>query len=769
MQPTRIIAHGLSGFGPRNAQFVLHLALVLLSLRDRLDNAKEKGIAFIIQVTAFEKQTEAGTGNAFQTDCDAAANTGVIMGLPSIRDLDKVDPAFVALANHAQNVATRLGDASAEILADLEKRNPAAAMLFKSAFLSNGKINTSIACTTRGEWGRVFVANMRSALDYIRNNMPELVVDIHYGHVVTGVDFTNNLKPRLLVSKGDEAPTSHEFDFITLAHGTPLVSPVSTQVSTNAYSLTPNHDTLKAYLGCQGLLDAEGFILPGKSIALTGVSLGAYDYATLLLPFLRGFRLSESNPAGFEFAPTVARDYQGLITFVSHSERGPAPPRLAPNHTWQGKLSLLSTEEMHALRLYRQLDWISPAYILLRACVAYSVGKVPSEVGVDRTIPEYMKFYSAENDNYLVDGSSTSETALLRAGFVAFSIGSGLEADPTSAEQSLARKTPLTREGRVGWPMFSASGVEISSLAKTNSPDNAAFFRHWDQLHHFASASPAMLQNAIAQLFRHGIATHQSATFDQISLTASTGKVTLTGRVFDALLAPKTICREADPVLVSLMGKVKEICAGVPEYGKGMYFQTVDGKSINAFDAGMGGWGARSRGRDGQSRVVGEQWNETNNYNAAGTFSTHHALLTVILAVSLVIDPEEPPLDTVAELYQNTIPSLSAFRSEIRHFEGVWRGTQEKVVFVQLCEELARGNPTAFASAIDYAPTADLRNTFIKQQDSAVQSSYAQKLREIPPFDPPRLPSQYEKRFVGYTKQQLETMLDEMFEMILKN
>ncbi len=765
MPSPRVITYGLSGFGPRNAQFVINLALVLLTLRTKLAAAKEKGVDFKIHLTIFEKQDEAATGNAFQTNCDAAANTGVT-GLPAIRDVDKVDPIFSALGDHAQNVATRLEANSDKILSDLRRRNPIVAVLLKRSFSSEHKLNTSTACCTRGEWGRVLVESMRSALEYIAAKMPELCIDIRYNHETTGVDFTNPQRPRLLVKKGGGAPTPHEFDFVTLAHGTPLVSPVSAEVGAKAYSLTPNHDTMRDYLSRQDLLDDDGYILPGKSIALTGLSLSAYDYATLLLPFLRGFQLSESNPAGFEFDSATAVNYRGLITFVSRKHRGPAPPRIAPDHTWHGKTSLLSTLEMHALRLQRNFDWMSPAYSLLSASVAHSIGNFPVETGDERTVAEYMESYYQENADCLTDQAVTSETALLRAGSLALSIGSGLELDPDLAEHSLVSSAPLTREGRVGWPMYTASASEISSPCNMYSQDNAAYYGHWDHLHHFIAASPVLLQNSVASLFHHHIAVHQAATFDQFELSKSTGKVSLAGREFDALFAPKSICREADRVLLSMKGVVKEIHDGVPDYGKGMHLQTVDGKPINAFDAGMGGWGQRIYGPDGETRVVGEQWNETHNYNAAGTFARNHAMFTVVLSIALVTIPDESPIETVAAYYQARMPSPQEFQKEAVSFEPHWRNVQEKLVFVDLCKDLANGDPAFFASAINYAFTADYRNEFIKAQASDIQQAYREKLEKLPQFNPPQLPTHFERRFTSYTTPQLEAMLDDGFSLI---
>ncbi|KAI1301969.1 hypothetical protein EDD11_005769 [Mortierella claussenii] len=171
----RTICWGLSGFGPRHALYLIYQAMVLLSHQDKLASIKGHGVDFILHYTVFEKQDTAGIGNAFQLDCDATVNTSVTM-LLDILGNNKVDRTLVAFADLAGTVYPVLKEQYDTILAELKKRNPPAADLFKKAFKSDGSINTSVACMTRSKWGQIQKQNIDNALEYIKKNVPQIVI-----------------------------------------------------------------------------------------------------------------------------------------------------------------------------------------------------------------------------------------------------------------------------------------------------------------------------------------------------------------------------------------------------------------------------------------------------------------------------------------------------------------------------------------------------------------------------------------------------------------
>ncbi|KAF9985549.1 hypothetical protein BGZ65_010586 [Modicella reniformis] len=310
-------------------------------------------------------------------------------------------------------------------------------------------------------------------------------------------------------------------------------------VARKAYSLTPNHDTLRDYL-------------------------------------------RECGSAGFELQD--ATKYQGLITVISRASRGPAPPRTALDPNWRGGgRFFFSARDMHVLRLQRNANWLPIANEFLIAAPAPQIAH--------KSIADYMDSYHDDNNTYLTTGGVT-ETDLLRASYVAFSIGTGIVVDVDSAEQNPLQEAPLTRNGRLGLPMFAAGGSKDGT-----TPKRIQIFQ-------------TMGQNTVVELFISGIATHLTGTFEKISLS-QTDKVTFKETSKDPQTGKETFKdhekKEGEQI-------VKEIDDGVPEYGKSGYFKTKEGKPINAFDAGMGGWGTKVQGK-----TVGAKWSGLTNSHYTAT------------------------------------------------------------------------------------------------------------------------------------------------------
>jgi hypothetical protein len=588
-------------------------------------------------------------------------------------------------------------------------------------------------------------------------------VDIHYSHEVVDVDFSNPIKPRLFVSwVGDCSRRSYDFDFVSFAHGTPLSSPLKPNVAPKAYSMTPNHDTLREYLRECGVLDDKLQLIPGKKIACTGLSLSFYDYATLLLAFLPGFQLDDS-PSGFTLHESHAADYKDLLTVISRANRGPAPPRTGLDMNWRGGgRFFFSARDMHVLRLQRHSNWLPIAYEFLEAHIGRSLHKVPRQVNSHRTIAEYMTSYRDDNHMYL-NREGITETDLLRAGYHAFGFGTGIAVDVDDAEEKLLPEAPITRSGRFGLPMMTASGFEMSSPDSRNSTqENIEFFERWEDLRLFLSASPVVIQNTVAELFTTGIATHQKGKFDEIDISPTTGKVIFQGQEFDALLAPMLMKRENDPVLNLTRGFVKEVVPGVPEYGKGGFFRTKDGKPINAFDGGMGGWGTTL---PSNGRTVGAQWHGlTTSHLSATEYSTHHAYHTLALAIALCLHPDESPIETVTDVFHATLPEPKEFDDEVNSFGSDWEDLQDRHFFLRLAARLAGDNADRYYGISNYIFSKDTRDRFIRQlrgQDKAVYDTLKREFVRKE-YDPPTC-QQYEARFAGYTTPQYEAILHETF------
>ncbi|ORX89079.1 hypothetical protein K493DRAFT_179396, partial [Basidiobolus meristosporus CBS 931.73] len=755
---------GLSGFGPRHAFYLMYQAMVILAYQDKLDKIKGH-VNFKLHYTVFEKQGEntAGFGHAFQEDCDATVNTPVTK-LPNF--LGNVNSTeFQTLKEIADLPGTMYGSLKGrytDLLEELIKTNPPAAVLFKNAF-QHGEPNTSIACMTRGEWGKIQGRNIRKALDYIRDNMSDkIVIDILYSHEVIGVDFdTNPQKPGIKVKSGGVERTA-QFDFVSFAHGTRLTLPLKPEVNPTAYyHATPNHKTMREYLTRRGILEDGRIRNNNKKIALTGLGLSFYDYASLLLAFLPDIEIS-TDP--IKYIEHNAEKYQGLITVISHGKNGPAPPRTALDPNWRGGRSFFSARDMHALRLQRNSNWLPIAYEFLEAHIARTLRKLPSQVnsrvkgdGSQVTVREYMERYHKDILQY--PNSAATETGLLRAGYTAFSIGTGIVSNIEDHERHLILEAPLSRSGRLGLPMFSSSCSEISSIANYDTDANTSFFKRWSEQLFFNYASPVPIQDIMSALFTSGIAVHVEGGFGDIGF--SDDKFTFNDAKFDALLAPKTFDRKRDP---ALSAAVKNIIDGVPEYGKGGYFQTTEGEPIHAFDAGMGGSGAKVG-----KRTVGVQWSDglTNNHAAAAEWASHHAFHTLALAVAMCHNPDITPIKTVRNILRRKHMSMGRqFNLEVLQFRHDWNDLQQRLFFLRLAADLAGDNANRYYEITDCIFSKETRDWFIAGLTDDERDKYdALKSKFVTSqYDPPTI-SQFESRFPDYTNRQYEEILEEIFQI----
>ncbi|KAF9925568.1 hypothetical protein FBU30_004681 [Linnemannia zychae] len=788
----KVIRWGLSGFGPRHALYLIHQAMIILAYEEKI---KSLGIDFILNYTVFEKQDIYGVGNAFKIYCDATANTPVKTPLDFLGD-DVKFGLNSPLDSQGNNILLKLmgfaelGSATSRvqiddhntILAELKKRNPAAVDLFQKAFQTDGRLSASVASITRGKWGHIQLENIHNALNYIRDNVPKIRIDIKYLHEVVNVNFADPLKPGLLVKHVGSSDSGQEyvFDFVSFAHGTPLISVLNPDVAPKAYSHTPNHDTLREYLRKCGVLDANNKIIPGKNIACTGLGLSFYDYASLLLAFLPGIENS-SDPV--DFIKSIADKYPGLITAISRSGR-PAPPRTVLESDWCGKKpSFFSAQEMHALRLQKDANWLPIAYEFLEAHIAWEKQTVPSKVKFRTSTTKYMESYLEDNTKYL-EGDRTTESGLLRAGYTAFTIGTGLETNIEQAEETLIGKAPHTRKGRLGLPMFSASGYEMSSVRNFDTDENTKFFKYWEDQILFNYASPVPIQNIMATLFTSGIARHQKGTFDQIGILRDEDKMTfkLEDSTFDALLAPKRIDRSGDPILEAVKRKVKEIklvttnestlqslediC--IPDYGKGGYFQTPgiegeDPKPINAFDAGMGGGGTKVG-----SRTAGAQWNGlTNNHYASAVFATQHAYHTLALAIAYCQHTSKSPIEVVTKIYNDILPNKNLFEGEVNSFSDDWNELREKQIFLRIAKKHAGINADLYKDFIDNISTNEKREACLSKHRIAKSNCDYDEVGLMEGEYRPPTCEEYEKRFADYTKVQYKEILNAIFNRTL--
>ncbi len=518
---THRIRWGFSGFGPRNSILVKDVVVALLAEREMV-----KKLGFSLDFHIFEQNddaTQAGVGNAFQTDCDATINSD-ITGETPLASAHRIPGKYKHIVSAAANLA---GAVAEELEANLTKfedefrrRNPAALALLKETTDRGGSVDTTRAFATRGLVGRVQAETIRKVLDFAEKEVPEVRIKVYYGHTVIDADFSAPTKPKLLVRKNDGGSGQWlDFDFVQLANGTTGMVPVSDDVAGKAFSSTPNVDSVRSFLAEHDLIGAAGLIKPGSKIGITGARLSAYDCVPLLLNLTKMLIATDD---GWRLDETEAARYQGLLTFISHSAGDVSPPRHVHALGWPGEVSFLSSQEMHTIMLQKNFDWLSFVLPILKANIAAEIGTSPARIHRPMTTAERMADYHRQNDQHR--GNKMTEVGLLRAGKPAIIEGFGFEADIGLADKSLVARAPFTREGRAGFPFRYSTAYDMSQPDVARAGSNASFFKHWNTLWAHIAASPVAIQDMIAQLFGLGVAGFAKGSFRDVKLDPGSRK-----------------------------------------------------------------------------------------------------------------------------------------------------------------------------------------------------------------------------------------------------
>ncbi|KAJ7872407.1 hypothetical protein B0H13DRAFT_1633890 [Mycena leptocephala] len=735
------IRHGLSGFGRRNSLLVIYVAAVVQA---NLALIKSKGVKLHFSIYEMQREAEAGSGYSSQTNCDGALNTGipgqvdipttVITGLPA--DL-------ASLTNLAKCVTDVLQTKIPQHKTELSDANLAALMMFSDA-IHAGEIDATKAFTTRGAFGQIQHPKIEAALAYINKNMKDVMtVEWFFEQEVIELVVTNPQKPQLVVRNKNNTLFLEEFDFVHLANGTPSSPPVAPGPTVS--SAIPNQLDVQKFLSENNLLEDEK-IRSGTHIGITGLSLAAYDYVPLVL---RHTSLIEPTDTGYKIHPENAQYYQGLLTFISRTGV-PAPPRhIDPKH-FANRRPILTSEEVHALLLQKQFDWLNFWSVFLDANVARSLGKVPADLHYRKNIDTIgtkavMEDYARQSEAFM--RGELTEVGLQRTGYWLVYGGQGFYANPEAAERELVAKAPLTRTDRAGFLMRRGSLADITSAAYIKDHSNKAFFDQYsDFMLHCITASPPEIQYLVARMFELGVATHAKGDFNEVVPSLHS----------NVTLAPYLLDRRSDPVLMSLSG-VKEVVLGQPEYAKGRFLRTKDETLVHAIDMGMGGQGTRVVDSSGQQSIIGMRWRDTSFLDAAVSSAANLAPITVLLS-SIAAQGVKQPAERLLQYYKATLPSQASFEKETALFAPVWKEMHEKRAFLVLCEKIA-GTALEYLEYTDKVFDATSRKQLVDRLVAANQhvsatNEYTNAVAGIPKFNPPSV-DEYFDRFVDLSHAEI--------------
>ncbi|KAH8813377.1 hypothetical protein DL96DRAFT_1685243 [Flagelloscypha sp. PMI_526] len=735
---TTPIRHGLSGFGRRNSLLLIYVAAVIHANRKLVQQR-----SLHLHFTIFEMQSEAqaGSGYSCQTFSDGALNTGV----PSQVLIPQVDPA--QLPSDIGDLTDLAKYITSELLKDvpgqkstLAKENLAALQLFSEALHDDErKIHTSESFTTRGTVGKVQQPKILKALAYIREHMSDVMnIERYFEQEVIGVDVADPQKPCLIVRKiGSMEERREAFDFVHLANGTPLspTIPPSDFVSSNP----PNHSAVQDFLSQNSAL-IDGQIRQNSQIFIAGFSLSAYDYVPLILQYTP---LIEATESGYNIRDEYAKDYQGLLNFISLTPT-PTPPRLMSKAS---RTPVLTTEEFHTVFLQKNFDWLNFCLVFLEANVARSLSVLPRDFKYKKAMnsTERMVDYARQTEAHL--RGEVTELGLQRAMYERFYFGRGFDLDVDEAERKLVEKAPITRTDRVGYFMRRGALSDITSLSYIEQQPNKPFIDAYLNMYRVYAGSPPAIHYLVARMFELGVAKNTQGNFSGFKM----GEGSL-------CLAPGRLDRTADKALVSLKGNVKEVVLGQPQYAKGRVIQSPRGEPAHVIDMGMGGHGTEIRTGMGKISIAGMQWPDTHALGPAVHSAGIVAPMTVLFSL-ITAQGFNQPVKRFLQHYERTLPSQAQFSKEVAQFASVWRDLHEKRAFLVLCETVAE-NFDQYLEYTDKVFDSETRGRLVggwvdAQKHASAVEKYRDTVSAIPAFKPPSVEAYFE-RFVDLTPSELQ-------------
>ncbi|EIW79863.1 hypothetical protein CONPUDRAFT_155259 [Coniophora puteana RWD-64-598 SS2] len=770
---------------------------VVLNVLAERENLKKIGLNLKFDVFEMQSEANVGTGNAFQVDFDAAMNTGIPGRVPSViwdkipSEYQYIVPAAGDLASFAAEALASTADMHRE---ELRNRNLVAYDLFVKSLHGGKTVDVSTPCTTRGKVGDIQHDSIQKVLKFVEDNVPEIKIEFHYSHTVVDADFSTPTKPKLIVRKdggGGDGIHEYEFDFVHFAHGTTWKDPVSNPgVVQNAFSGTPNSASVRRFLSDKGLLSGDKIRSDAQpSLCITVMSLSAYDFIPIILRYTNMICFSHSKNC-YEIDSVAAEQYQGLFTFISRTRGKTAPPRHHFSHQWPGrKLShngtFVDTNQVHAMFLKKDFDWLSFSRPLLYHGVAYERHTTPRKINIldcKMTTAARTAAYHAQTALHRI--GEVTEIGLIRAGYHAIFEGFGFENNPDDAHAKFVDRAPLSRKGREGWLVRRSALFDVTHPDFVKDQSNREFFRNVEELILSFSASPVAVQDLISQLFSLGVATHVVGECSDIEYDNEHQKIalniTLDGggikrRHFDAMFASKTITSHADILLQAIKSKameatelkgaeakVKLFSEGVLEYAKGRFLQTVDRTLIHATDAGLGG-----HGDDAKGYRVGMQWTDTHDLassaNWAATASRTLVLLSAMKADGMKAGYDSSPVQDLMKIYEDSLPTDKAFEEEAASFEQDWLELVKKKGFLDTCEHFAKDADDycdLAGNAFDHDSRQKCLSRLAERHHShcILEGVYAYDLKrrnEAGVYNPVNK-KQFFRRFVDFTSGELE-------------
>jgi len=343
---TRVV---LAGGGPRTTSQAEAEIDFLFEHRNDFERIQNAGGHYDIQTVVVERQDEGflGRGNAWgPNQGGGTVNTGA-------------EEAGQSYANRLESYTTRNRDA---LEFAYGRDNPVALSTLTSAFAGGDAPGDGRPTTARGVMTRADQGFENLEHFHLHHRRAEIEFPFYKLMVLTNtsaeaIDLSDPHKPALALAdaKTKESVGTLTGDVVRLNTGTTVASPIS-DAAVLAYSfIQPMDDkALDRFLESRDLLDSDGRLKEGATLALGGSGLSAYDQVLALQGSMNLFESDPNSRIGYRITDEARRKYAGAITFISNTEGKWIPPRhVGKAAQWDQRTNgLVGTEELHAAFLH---------------------------------------------------------------------------------------------------------------------------------------------------------------------------------------------------------------------------------------------------------------------------------------------------------------------------------------------------------------------------------------------------------------------------------
>ncbi|KAK6501663.1 hypothetical protein TWF481_009492 [Arthrobotrys musiformis] len=672
MNPTRI---AVCGYGSRSRLFqniYIGEQLALLWRGLPVDKTPRTHDFFEVQTLA------EGPGTAFQFGSDAALNTGIEHSTKSINkeglteEQCKIIDGLTDTASHYARIAMEDPE---RMMCDLLKNNISTAILFNNATKNGGGLNVDIPCGPREIAGRAMEAMTQDALRLAREYLPWLSINVRYSVVVSDIDLSDPARPVLTVENVEtgEKETGLVYDLVIKCSGTTFEVPVGGKIEEHGFTGIPSSSQTTEYLQRQGMLDSEGYIIPGKSTLIGGIGLSAFDFVGLILARTK---IVKFNPETKEFTidKEEAARHRNLVTLFSRTEGFFGACRHVHDAVKYLGSELITPEMILSLTLQRDLETYPTFIELARILTAASCTKrrQPSQIEDSMTTIEHMDRMAAENEVLDKDPKALTETGLFRKWIWSFIFTHTMGPQPLEQRAALVEK--YNHIVRHGWHNWRSMSYDISQ--KPKSEENAA--AHERHLYHrrlalnYIAGAPVEIHILITRLYRLGVISWVQGAYEDLTWSEEAKQFNLHGRRADGLIAPRRLTAQSDKLGLKILEQART-SAGEPVWNKGRLLKNTNGEYIHVFELGFTGHGTR--------------WFDTNANEGA------YQLMPIITNMAMIIESMiskgiEKPLNELLELHDAVLPKDEEFNEQANQLKEPHRNLTHLILYARLIEKV---------------------------------------------------------------------------------